>query len=70
MTLLMRDNENKELGRMEARVSQIRGLDREDVASASIFLKSPKAFIFKVLDLIDENPELDDEEIAEILINE
>ena len=69
MTLLMRDREKQNLGRYEELVSQIRDIDISDINMASKFLNVDVTYIKKVLSLINDNPEMDDEEIAKILID-
>lgn len=70
MTLQMRDNENKTLGEERKMVSLIRGLKESQIEMASMFFKSDVNTIKTILSLIKENPEMDDEEIAELYINE
>ena len=53
--------ENKKL------ISQIRGLEYEDIESATKFLKVDEACILDILNLITQHPEMNDEEIAELL---
>lgn len=69
MTLLMRENENKRLGCMMRLVSQIRDVSIDDVDTATKFLKVNKEYILSVLKVIEEHPGLDDEEIAEMLVD-
>ena len=69
MTLQMRDRENVELGEMKKQVFLIRKITRDKVAATSDFLGVSESFVIKVMDLIEENPDLDDEEIAEMLVD-
>ena len=69
MTLQMRDRENVELGEMKKQVFLIREITRDKVAATSDFLGVSESFVIKVMDLIEENPDLDDEEIAEMLVD-
>lgn len=69
MTLQMRDRENIELGEMKKQVFLIRKITRYKVAATSDFLGVSESFVIKVMDLIEENPDLDDEEIAEMLVD-
>ncbi len=70
MTLLMRDNENKTLGQETTLVSQIRDLDESQIDIASKILKCDISTINIILSLIDEHPEMDDEEIAQLYIDQ
>lgn len=70
MTLLMRDNEKKALGKTENLVSIIRRLNAEDIPLAVKFLAVDESFINHVLKVIKENPSLDDEEIAEMIMED
>lgn len=70
MTLLMRDNENKTIGKYSGFVSYVRDLDESQLDVASKILKCDISTIETILSLIDEHPEMDDEEIAEIYINQ
>lgn len=47
----------------------IRKITRDKVAATSDFLGVSESFVIKVMDLIEENPDLDDEEIAEMLVD-
>lgn len=69
MTLQMRDRENVELGEMKKQVFLIRKITRDKVADTSDFLGVSESFVIKVMVLIEENPDLDDEEIAEMLVD-
>ena len=69
MTLLMRDNENKALGENKKLVSQIRDTVIE-LDTLSVALKISVENILKIQSLIEAHPEMDDEEIAELYINE
>ena len=69
MTLQMRDRENIELGEMKNQVFLIRKISRDKIESTSDFLGVSESFVIKVMDLIEENPDLDDEEIAEMLVD-
>ena len=69
MTLQMRDRENVELGEMKNQVFLIRKISRDKIESKSDFLGVSESFVIKVMDLIEENPDLDDEEIAEMLVD-
>lgn len=51
-------------------VSLIRGLKESQIEMASMFLKSDVNTIKTILSLIKEHPKMDDEEIAELYINE
>ncbi len=70
MTLLMRDNENKTLGQETKLVSLIRDLDESQLDIASKILKCDISTIHTILSLIDEHPEMDDEEIAQLYIDQ
>ena len=70
MTLLMRDNENKTLGQETKLVSLIRKLDVSQIEEATFFLDCDVATIEAVLALIKEHPEMDDEEIAQLYIDQ
>lgn len=50
-------------------VFQIRDIDIFDIDTASKIFNVDVTYIKKVLSLINDNPEIDDEEIAEILID-
>ena len=69
MTLQMRDRENIELGEMKNQVFLIRKISRDKIESTSDFLGVSESFVIKVMYLIEENPDLDDEEIAEMLVD-
>lgn len=69
MTMKMLLKEQLSLGETKKTVSQIRDIDISDIDMASKFLKVDVTYIKKVLSLISDNPEMDDEEIAEILID-
>lgn len=69
MTLLMRDREKQNLGRYEGLVSQIRDIELSEITIASKFLKVDVSYIEKVLSLINDNPEMNDEEVAKILVD-
>ena len=69
MTLQMRDRENIELGEMKNQVFLIRKISRDKIESTSDFLGVSESFVIKVMDLIEENQDLDDEEIAEMLVD-
>ena len=69
MTLLMRDNENKALGENKKLVSQIRDTVIE-LDTLSVALKISVENILKIQSLIEAHPEMDDEEVAELYINE
>jgi len=66
----MRDNENKTLGQETKLVSQIRKLDVSQIEAATFFLDCDAITIKSILTLIKEHPGMDDEEIAEIYINQ
>lgn len=53
----------------EKQVFLIRKITRDKVAATSDFLGVSESFVIKVMDLIEENPDLDDEEIAEMLVD-
>ena len=72
MTLLMRDNENlergKEIGEMKKTVYAIREVNDENIGFVSRLLNVSEPFIYDVKELIKNNPEATDDEIAEKLI--
>jgi predicted transposase/invertase (TIGR01784 family) len=68
MTLLMRDRENIALGKVVNLVSLIRNL-KVDIETATEVLGVDAEYITHVQDVIKEHPELDDEEIAEIILD-
>lgn len=70
MTLLMRAREQKNIGHYEMLVSQIRDINISDIDTASKYLKVSADYIKKVLSLINDNPDMEDEEIAEILVDD
>lgn len=69
MTLLMRDKENRAVGETTKLVSLIRDVKLDDIDIAVKFLKTDKEYILYVKNVIEEHPELDDEEIAEIIVD-
>ena len=69
MTLLMRDNENKTLGQYMKLVGQIRKISANECKVASKFLDVDEEFIRDVIELLEEHPTMDDEEIAEIVMD-
>mgnify|MGYP000769528407 FL=1 len=69
MTLLMRDNENKTLGQYMKLVGQIRKINVNEYKVASKFLDVDEKFIRDVIELLEEHPTMDDEEIAEIVMD-
>ena len=69
MTLLMRDNENKTLGQYMKLVGQIRKINVNECKVASKFLDVDEEFIRDVIELLEEHPTMDDEEIAEIVMD-
>ena len=69
MTLLMRDNENKTLGQYMKLVGQIRKINVNECKVASKFLDVDEKFIRDVIELLEEHPTMDDEEIAEIVMD-
>ena len=69
MTLLMRDNENKTLGQYMKLVGQIRKINVNECKVASNFLDVDEEFIRDVIELLEEHPTMDDEEIAEIVMD-
>lgn len=69
MTMKMLMREQKNIGKYEKLVSLIRDINVSDVEIATKFLKVDSSYINKVLSLINEHPEMDDEEIAELLID-
>ena len=69
MTLLMRDKENRAVGETIKLVSLIRDVKLDDIDIAVKFLKTDKEYILYVKNVIEEHPELDDEEIAEIIVD-
>ena len=48
-------------------ISQIRGLENSDIPTAVKYLKVDEDYIRHILNLIAKHPEMDDEEIAELL---
>ena len=65
MTLLMREREKIELGENKKLVSQIRDVDTTiELSIVASILKVTPAFVEKVLTLIEEHPDWDDEDIA------
>ena len=59
--------ETKELGKTEKLVSLIRKLDPGiEISTAAKFYDVDENFIIKIQNLISSNPEMDDEEIAEL----
>lgn len=69
MTLLMRDNENKTLGQYMKLVGQIRKINVNECKVASKFLDVDEEFIRDDIELLEEHPTMDDEEIAEIVMD-
>ena len=71
MTLLMRDKEQQKLGKYAAMVSIIRNRD-DGVSDATLLkmLRIDKGVFDRILTLIVEKPEWDDEEIADAVIAE
>ena len=67
MTMKTMMTESKELGKNEKLVSLIRGINEDDVTTATRFLKVDESFIRYVLGLIKDNPSMDDEGIAEMI---
>ena len=68
-TMMMLVKDNRKIGAYKQSVFQIRGIKTSDISNASKYLKMNVSFINKVLSLIEKNPELDDEEIAEMLFD-
>ena len=68
MNMLMKEKVN--LGEVKKTVSLIRDVKSSDIEITSKVLKVDVSYIHKVLSLINDNPDMDDEEIAEILIND
>ena len=71
MTLLMRDKENKKLGRYETAVSNVRFLhgrisDEELIEAAKI----SEIMLQSILTCIASHPDWDDEDVADWLIQE
>jgi predicted transposase/invertase (TIGR01784 family) len=73
MTLFMRDRENRELGEALGsakkvvslvRKKKVRGLTPEDIAE---LLEEPLDYVDEICHLLDANPNLSDDEIAELL---
>lgn len=66
MNMLLAENgvihENKKL------VQLVRGIDENEISIASKFFKEDEKNIRKILELIKAHPEMDDKEIAELLI--
>ncbi|MBO4394819.1 MAG: hypothetical protein J5819_00545 [Eubacterium sp.] len=71
MTLLMRDKENKKLGKYEMTVSVVRGLYGE-IPDELIINKSKisQDLFDAILDCIAHHPDWDDEDVADWLIQE
>ena len=69
MTLLMRDNENKTLGQYMKLVGQIRKISANECKVASKYLDVDEEFIRDVIEFLEEHPTMDDEEIAEIVMD-
>jgi hypothetical protein len=73
MTLFMRDRENRELGEALGSAKKVvslvrkkktRGLTPEDIAE---LLEEPLDYVDEICRLLDANPNLSDDEIAELL---
>ena len=64
MNMNMRLKENGSLHEKKKLVQLIRGLEENEIALAAKFLKEDEELIRKILNIIDEHPEMDDEEIA------
>ena len=69
MTLLMRDNENKTLGQYMKLVGLIRKIEVDECKTASKYLDVDEEFIRDVIEFLEEHPTMDDEEVAEIVMD-
>ena len=71
MTLYMRDQENKELGSYIKTVSQIRRKkDKFDEDNLADLYDIDKLSCCKIIFYIDKYPDMDDEDIADKLLND
>jgi len=65
MTLLMRDNENKLLGKYMHLIDQVKKLDVKDAEIAAKILGIKEQQIYEIKDYIAEHPEMDEDDLAE-----
>ena len=70
MLLWERDLDNIKLGDYKRIVISCRDLDISQFESAAKILKCDTSVLEDIKDLIDDNPELDDEDIAQLYINQ
>lgn len=70
MLLWERDNDNIELGEYKHLVKQCRKYNLSQVGNVAEALDSNESEIQTILNLIADNPEMDDKEIAQIYINQ
>ena len=71
MTLYMRDQENKELGSYTKTVSLIRGKKGKcDEDTLADWYDIDKSLCHKIIIYIDNYPDMDDEDIADKLLND
>ena len=72
MTLLMRDKENKKLGKYETMVEAIKNgtIKGVSVDDLSGILGTSKELVSAVLDCVANHPDWDDEDVADWLIQE
>ena len=71
MTLLMRDKEQQKLGKYTDKVSAIRKNNNEIPRDVMIRILSLDSEIYeKIIFYINNNPDWDDEEIADAVIND
>ena len=70
MLLWERDQDNVKLGDYKRIVISCRDLDISQFESAAKILKCDTSVLEDIKDLIDDNPELDDEDIAQLYINQ
>ena len=65
MTLLMRDNENKLLGKYMLLIDRVKNLDVKDAEFAAKILGIKEQQIYEIKDYIAEHPEMDEDDLAE-----
>ncbi len=65
MTLLMRDNENKLLGKYMLLIDRVKNLDINDAKIAAKILGITEQQIYEIKDYIAEHPEMDEVDLAE-----
>ena len=65
MTLLMRDNENKLLGKYMLLIDRVKNLDVKDAEIAAKILGIKEQQIYEIKDYIAEHPEMDEDGLAE-----